>query len=343
MNRFIGSGNLSDVYDGAIWKEHMSLTNPQTPNTLGLMLNIDWFKPFKHLTYSVGVIVTIMNLPHFCRHKQENVLTLGIIPGPSEPKHDLNSFLNPIVTELLELEQGAIMTHSSGKNIVEQINIRCLLLAVACDLPAVRKTCGFLSHAAKLGCSKCLKEFPGKPGEMNYFGFNRSTWLLRSNAQHRRDVNKIRHASTQKIRNSMESDFGCRYSELLRLSYFDPVKMHVIDLMHGLFLGTAKKMLEIWQSLEILKKSHFQSIQEIVDAMKVPSDVGRIPRKISSGFSGFTADQFKNWALIYSIPALFNFLSKEHIECWRHFVLACRKLCKHEIHKDEITVSDLLL
>ena len=113
----------------------------------------------------------------------------------------------------------------------------------------------------------------------------------------------------------MESDFGCRYSELLRLSYFDPVKMHVIDPMHGLFLGTAKKMLEIWQSLEILKKSHFQHIQEIVDAMKVPSDVGRIPRKISSGFSGFTADQFKNWVLIYSIPALFNFLSKEHIEC----------------------------
>ena len=91
--------------------------------------------------------------------------------------------------------------------------------------------------------------------------------------------------------------------------------MHVIDPMHGLFLGTAKKMLEIWQSLEILKKSHFQCIQEIVDAMKVPSDVGRIPRKISSGFSGFTADQFKNWVLIYSIPALFNFLSKEHIEC----------------------------
>ena len=141
----------------------------------------------------------------------------------------------------------------------------------------------------------------------------------------------------------MESDFGCRYSELLRLSYFDPVKMHVIDPMHGLFLGTAKKMLEIWQSLESLKKSHFQRIQEIVDAMKVPSDVGRIPRKISSGFSGFTADQFKNWVLIYSIPALFNFLSKEHIECWRHFVLACRKLCKHEIHKDEIMVSDLLL
>ena len=56
--------------------------------------------------------------------------------------------------------------------------------------------------------------------------------------------------------------------------------------MHGLFLGTAKKMLEIWQSSEILKKSHFQRIQEIVDAMKVPSDVGRIPRKISSGFSG---------------------------------------------------------
>ena len=31
--------------------------------------------------------------------------------------------------------------------------VRAALLTVACDLPAGRKVCGFLSHSANLGCS----------------------------------------------------------------------------------------------------------------------------------------------------------------------------------------------
>lgn len=38
-------------------------------------------------------------------------------------------------------------------------NFRVILLCVSCDLPATRKVCGFLSHTAKLGCSKCKQEF----------------------------------------------------------------------------------------------------------------------------------------------------------------------------------------
>ena len=47
--------------------------------------------------------------------------------------------------------------------------------------------------------------------------------------------------------------------------------------------------------------------------MHVPADIGRIPRKIESGsgFSGFTADQFKNWVMYYSIPSLFRILNSE--------------------------------
>ena len=31
-------------------------------------------------------------------------------------------------------------------------------------MPAGRKACGFLSHSALLGCTKCLKVFPGSVG-----------------------------------------------------------------------------------------------------------------------------------------------------------------------------------
>ena len=37
----------------------------------------------------------------------------------------------------------------------------------------------------------------------------------------------------------------------------------------------------------------FKSIQSRIDGIRVPADIGRIPRKIEAGFSGFTADQYK--------------------------------------------------
>ena len=83
-------------------------------------------------------------------------------------------------------------------------------------------------------------------------------------------------------------------------------------------------MISIWIQHGLLSTKDFKAIQECVDGMVVPPDVGRIPLKIASGFSGFKADQFKNWINIHSIPALYDILPSEHLECWRSFVLACR-------------------
>ena len=93
----------------------------------------------------------------------------------------------------------------------------------------------------------------------------------------------------------------------------------------------------------ILDGRKYDKIQQSVDGIVVPSDVGRIPRKIETGFSGFKADQFKIWILLYSIPALFEVLPKEHLECWRHYVLACRILCKQQLTLFDIDLADALL
>ena len=43
-----------------------------------------------------------MNLPMEERFKPENVILVGIIPGRKESKGDINSFLNPLVDELID-------------------------------------------------------------------------------------------------------------------------------------------------------------------------------------------------------------------------------------------------
>lgn len=65
------------------------------------MLNVDWFRPHKHSPGSVGVLyLVLLNLPRHERYKLENIIVVGILPGPSEPKLTANTFLEPPVREL---------------------------------------------------------------------------------------------------------------------------------------------------------------------------------------------------------------------------------------------------
>ena len=138
---------MSDVYDGQIWKdfqvvEGQPFLSCETSLGLGLILNVDWFQPFKHSTYSVGAIyLTIMNLPRSVRFKRQNVILVGILPGPSEPKHDINSYIEPLVEELQDFWVGVKLAVNSS--IYSDIVVRCALLCIACDLPAGQKLCGF--------------------------------------------------------------------------------------------------------------------------------------------------------------------------------------------------------
>ena len=308
------------------------------------MINIDWFQPYTHTVSSVGVIyLVVMNLPRTLRFKLENIILVGIIPSPSDPEHDINSFLDPVVNELLDFWTGVKLCVKTSSGVAEKL-VRCALLCVSCDLPAAQKACGFLSYTARLGCSRCLKEFSGRVGEERDFsGFERSQWPPRLDTQHRENVKKLRKCNTKSALKQAESNYGCRYSVLLDLPYFSPTRFLIIDPMHNLFLGTGKRILSLWTEFALVSKHHFDQIQIFVDKMIVPSDIGRIPTKISSGFSGFKADQFKVWITICSIPALYSILPNDHLECWRHYVLACRLLCKHSLNDIDVSLADSLL
>jgi len=104
------------------------------PNSCLLTLNINWFEPCECGVYSVGAIyMCIQNLPRDVRYLPENIIIVGIIPGPREPKKTINSFLTPLVLELQEA-----WTH--GFNVISSQNSSvCVKLALSCvpfDIPA---------------------------------------------------------------------------------------------------------------------------------------------------------------------------------------------------------------
>ena len=66
-------GLLTDIYDGRLWKELQDSTGGFTGSTVGFMLNVDWFNPFKHRMYSMGAIyLSTLNLTRPIRYKEQN-------------------------------------------------------------------------------------------------------------------------------------------------------------------------------------------------------------------------------------------------------------------------------
>lgn len=339
---------LCDIYDGQIWKEFQNINNNPflaTPYNLALMLNIDWFSPFKHSPYSVGAIyIVIANLPRSERFKKENVILVGLIPGPSEPPIHINSYLDPLVKELLLLYTSGI--HVTSPDLSEPVIVKAALICSSCDIPACRKVLGFCGHASKHGCSKCIKEFRYDLNldKIDFGGFEVCT--QRSEEDHRKEAFLAMEQRTASSREKIEKRYGSRFTSLMHLPYFDCVRFHVVDPMHNLFLGTSKFMMKnIWIGgvSPYIDKKHFSIIQEKVDSCIIPTSMGRIPYKIASSFSSFTADQWKNWTIVFSLFALHGIIRDEHLECWRTFVQACHLLTTPAISKEAVEESHKLL
>ena len=252
---------MVDVFDGWVWRDfqiYEGVPFVAAARNYAFMLNVDWMQPFNHTTYSIGVVyLVLMNLPRAERFKKDNVILLGVIPGPSEPPLTINTYLSPLLDELLILWNDGIMIRHPGLRIVPE-QFKAALLCVACDIPPSRKVCGFTSHS-RMGCNKCTKAFTcGGVGVANdYSGFE--NFKSRNMVEHRRQVEEILSQTSQEARSAAESRYGARYSELLRLPYFDCVRFTIVDPMHNLFLGTAKHLMEVW--LELLTLSANSSRQ----------------------------------------------------------------------------------
>ena len=340
------SDELEDSFDGKVWNDFM---NPQgvpflcQPYNFTLSINVDWFQPYEGSVYAAGALyIAILNLPRTECYKANNIHLLGIIPGPKEPELTINTFLRPFVSKLLDLWNGAVTMKTHDNRLVL---VRAALLCVACDIPAAHKVCGFLGHRALRGCSRCLKTFTTNHfGEKpDYSGFNCSDWEQRTLEHHKTFACQQLSANTLSAQKSIERESGCRYSALLELPYFNPVRMCIVDPIHNLLFGTAKHMMSVWSELGLITVSHYKDIQSNVDSFFTPQDVGRIPTKIESGFSGFKADQWRNWTSIFSLYCLKGILPFRHYNCWQLFVKACHLLCCRSITLDNVYRADELL
>jgi hypothetical protein len=343
-NRTTFDNILTDIYDGEVWKTFKDNDSTSTvffrpdvaDSHLGLMLNLDWFQPYDGTTHSTGAIyAAICNLPRDIRFKRENLLLLGLLPGPNEVSlHKINHYLAPIVNELESLWNGVTLNTNEcpyGKR------IRAALILVSCDIPAARKICGHVS--ALVSCHRCEKKANKVEGKHNFAGMdNMDEWFIAKNPnQHRQDAIGWRRCNSNASRERFVKECGVRWSELLRLSYFDPIRFMTVDPMHCLFLGIAKWIIKrIWIDQGILTTNILEEVQSKMNQFSIPADIGRIPGKIycGEGFSNFTADQWKIFFTIYATVLLWEHLESEDRKILTYFVRVCQLFVSRIIEVD---------
>ncbi|KAF8670090.1 hypothetical protein RHS04_08678, partial [Rhizoctonia solani] len=321
---------LEDIQDGELWRNFQKGDTKffENPHNIGLILMCDGFSPATRqgaASYSMGAIsMCIANLPPDLRNRPENKILVGVTPGPHEPNVDtINNFLKPMVSELLELwKEGMSITHPDGTLEV----VFAALVACACNTPAARKVGGFPGTGARYPCTACWcshKEFDR---------YNKK-FPRRSRKEHKcaSKAYKLLPNKTQK-ENFISADFqkdkpgGYRYSVLLRLPYWDPSTMVIVDPMHCLFLGLVDfQFHKIWVEMDHLRQGkELKELQNMIDSASTirPRHCGRPPVGIGTSSAGsLTSDPLRSLATIdlpIAIPILWDKVDISSVEQQTH-------------------------
>ena len=207
---------------------------------------MDGFNPFQlkqagKKASVVAMYMVCLNLPSEERYRIENMFLIGIIPGPHEPKkEEINHLLSPLVDDLLDSYYHGTW-YSRTQKYRNGRYARSALIPIVCDTPASRQVTGRTSATSRRFCPYCPLLF----SEIK--NLDPKTWGLHTDENHRAHATMWLQAETPDERDEMLALYGVRYSELLRLPYWSPIRHTMVDSMHSFFLILFKRHCsEIW-------------------------------------------------------------------------------------------------
>ncbi|XP_059290605.1 uncharacterized protein LOC132044132 [Lycium ferocissimum] len=101
------------------------------------------------------VIVTPYNLPPGMCMKEAYMFLTVIVPGPNNPKHKIDVYLQPLIKELTLLWETGVEAFDISKK--QNFQLRAALMWTIIDFPAYSMLSGW-STAGKLACPYCMEE-----------------------------------------------------------------------------------------------------------------------------------------------------------------------------------------
>lgn len=336
---------IKDVFDGTLYRRLLGrrvqpIDGPsqhhryfESPTDIALGLSTDGYAPFRRRAKTAWpLLIFNYNLPPDVRFHLENVLCLGVIPGPKKPQ-DFDSFLWPLITELLELELGIDAWDAKDRR---SVKLRAFLLLIFGDIPAVSMAMKMKGHNGMCPCRFCEicgVRIPEQRHSPYYVplsrtghpdvetGRSRPTYNARdlprrTHASFMDQARKVAFADLVREREEWARDSGIKGISVL--SYLSSVcfpESFPYDFMHLAWENVVKNLHTMWfddfKSLGT-GTGNYKLPKEVVELIgresaasgpSIPYAFGPAPPNIASDKVSWTADTRSFWTL-HLAPAL---------------------------------------
>ena len=335
---------------------------------IALGFSTDGFAPWKRRKKSAWPLILYnYNLPPETRFHKENIIPLGVIPGPKKPK-DFDSFFWPAVQEFLRLLVGVpafdILTSCA-------FILRAFLILVSGDMPAVSMVMQIKGHNGRVPCRMCKisgLRVPGSRATTHYVPLDRTRHpdILRDPAAVKKynplnlparthdemlkEGRDVMAAPTQAAAERLSKQSGVKGLPIL--SYLPSLSFPTsfpYDFMHLIWENLIPNLISLWSGTfkGLEEGTHqYQFAPSVWDAIgeataragdTLPSIFGPRLGNITQDRSTCTADAWSLWTQ-YIAPPLLRQRFK-HARYYNHFVDLVELL--HLCLQFELTMEDI--
>lgn len=335
---------------------------------VALGVSTDGMAPFKRRQKTCWpLILFLYNLPPEIRFHLENVLSLGVIPGPKKPV-DFDSFLWPLVQELLRLEVGV---HAYDALTDSYFPLRAYLILVFGDIPAISMVMRMKGHNGLCPCRMCeihglrppdtrrpthyvpldRSRHPGvRASPSSIQSYDPAALPLRTHEQFMKQAHDVQFARTETEGESLAKLYGIKgipvLSTLSSLSFPDSFPY---DFMHLIWENVVKNLMLLWsgdyKALDVgreayeLPKALWEAIglASADSGSTIPSSLGPRSPNIASEKASWTADSRSFWTLFVAPIVLDGrFLKDKYYTHFVDFINLVNKCLLYEIERSEV-------
>ena len=369
---------VRDVFDLEQYKnlcnKHVSINGVPRPykffegkRDIAMSLCMDGFLLFgkrgrRNGPSATPIVLQIYNLPPNIRTHLINLVPLGSIPGPNQPR-DWGSYLAPVDDELVDLANG-IPTYDSVDQ--QQFMLRAYLLYKLGDMQAINHILGIRGHNAFAPCRSChIKgcrnatggdtnyyvplNAPRTPGQENRF-WDPENLPMRSHNDYVYSLKQMADAPTEAACEVIGFNQGLREAPLLRhVNSLDFARSVPWDFMHMIMENICPLLVDHWTgkfknlnegsgNYQIASNVWDEIGAETAEAVSsIPSAFVRVLPDIAKDRSGFTAESWCFWFL-YLAPTLLKgrFLNVKYYRHLCSFVNIIKTCLRFSITHAEI-------
>lgn len=341
------TGVITDFWDADLFRNYQDTNILQEERDMAFSISMDGVTVIRQKGFSVWPMVVVnLNLPPSERTKRHNMLLLGFVPGPREPKL-IETFLQPFLRELTELEKGIRAFDGHTR---EYFRLRGYLCVATGDSPAIAKMMMMRGGSGKAiaPCRFCLiKSTRALATKQAYYPHTEIDLL---HLPYRKDMKQdimetIATGSEDLAKEKGYSGISC----LLAISTLHYPGSFGQDPMH-LFSNVTRLLLSHWrgempqpdfgdQQSWVLPESLWTIIGEemISSCESIPTALSQTPRSIHKSHKSFKAKEFESWTTLFSVPLLYGRLPDYCLDHWKVFAQAVRLTNRYEQNDNTIS------